>query len=57
MSESDTLSQLQAHKRKHENLKERLAKRRKERQGIKEQTLEIMLGKVELILFYLNFVT
>lgn len=34
MSSSDTWSQLQAHKRKHENLKERLAKRRKERQGI-----------------------
>lgn len=34
MSSSDTWSQLQAHKRKHEDLKERLAKRRKERQGI-----------------------
>ena len=33
---SDTWDQLQAHKRKHENLKERLAKRRKERQGIIE---------------------
>ena len=31
---SDTWDQLQAHKRKHENLKERLAKRRKERQAI-----------------------
>lgn len=29
---SDTWDQLQAHKRKHESLKERLAKRRKERQ-------------------------
>lgn len=35
---SDTWDQLQAHKRKHENLKERLAKRRKERQGILDQT-------------------
>lgn len=31
---SDTWSQLQAHKRKQENLKERLLKRRKERQGL-----------------------
>ena len=30
---SDTWDQLQAHKRKHESLKERLAKRRKERQA------------------------
>ena len=31
---SDTWSQLQAHKRKQESLKERLLKRRKERQGL-----------------------
>lgn len=31
---SDTWNQLQAHKRKQENLKERLLKRRKERQGL-----------------------
>lgn len=31
---SDTWSKLQEHKRQHENLKERLAKRRKERQGL-----------------------
>jgi len=34
MSQSDTWSKLQEHKRKHESLKERLAKRRKERQGL-----------------------
>ncbi|XP_057302452.1 N6-adenosine-methyltransferase catalytic subunit-like [Hydractinia symbiolongicarpus] len=34
MSESDTWAKLQDHKRKHINLKERLAKRRKERQGL-----------------------
>ena len=33
-SDSDTWSKLQEHKRKHENLKERLAKRRQERQGL-----------------------
>ena len=31
---SDTWNQLQAHKRKQESLKERLLKRRKERQGL-----------------------
>lgn len=34
MSDSDTWSKLQEHKRKHENLKERLAKRRRERQDL-----------------------
>jgi len=38
---SDTWDQLQAHKRKHENLKERLAKRRKERQGIIEAPVAV----------------
>jgi len=33
-SDSDTWSKLQAHKRKQDNLRERLAKRRKERQGL-----------------------
>lgn len=33
---SDTWNQLQAHKRKQESLKERLLKRRKERQGLLE---------------------
>ena len=58
MSSSDTWNQLQAHKRKHESLKERLAKRRKERQGFTgipqdEKPAESTLG---IILFYFHIV-
>eukprot|EP00795_Rhopilema_esculentum_P001119 gene1119-15459_t len=41
---SDTWNQLQAHKRKQESLKERLLKRRKERQGLLEGEVASVLG-------------
>ena len=45
---SDTWSKLQAHKRKQENLREMLAKKRKERQVLLESTTAGELVKQEL---------
>ena len=39
---SDTWDQLQAHKRKHESLRERLAKRRKERQATLDEVKPVI---------------
>ena len=46
---SDTWNQLQAHKRKQESLKERLLKRRKERQGLLDGDVVNVLGSEGLV--------
>ena len=44
---SDTWRQLQAHKRKQEDLRARLAKRRKERQGLIEEVVPGVSNPIE----------